>query len=261
VVKLTVLESTGRGAFADRRAFVRARETGVRSTTAGLFDRILVAVCEDAAADAAVRVAADLAATASGEVLVVHVTCHDVPRFGPSAAACGLQADDVSLDRALLRLEAAGVRHRGERWQTVDGRIVQTLVQAADESDASMVVVGSNRKRGVRGWLRRGLALRLAARTSRPVLIVRQGPRSNPTPGSLVPLGRWEPVDGSGARSDSGGRDGRRGSCRPSNSTSADEEALLCRSRIGACDDRWTPDLADRSCAGCEIEHRVLSGG
>jgi hypothetical protein len=79
------------------------------------FDRILVAVADDPASDAAVGVAAELAARSDAEVLAIHVWCRDVPCCGPSAAECGLRNDDDSLGRALSRLRKVGVRCRGER--------------------------------------------------------------------------------------------------------------------------------------------------
>lgn len=88
-------------------------------------------------------------------VLALHVWCRDVPCRGP----CGLRQDDDSLDRAVRQLREAGVRYRGERWQAVDDRIVDALLRAADEYDASLVIVGSRRRRGLRGVLRPGLGL------------------------------------------------------------------------------------------------------
>ncbi len=136
------------------------------------FDRILVAVADDAASRAAVDAAASLAARTGAEVLAVHAWCRDLPCCGPSAADCGLREDDGSLERAVSRLRKAGVRCRGERWQTVDGRVVETLLAAAEEYDASVVVVGSSRQHGLRGRLRTGLGIRLARRCARPVLLV-----------------------------------------------------------------------------------------
>ncbi len=131
-----------------------------------------MAVANGAGSGAAVTAAADLAARTGGEVLALHVWCPDVPCCGPSAAECGLRADDDSLDRALCQLREAGVRCRGERWQTMDGRELEALLSAADEYDASMVIVGGRRRRGLRGLLRPGLGLRLARRSARPVLLV-----------------------------------------------------------------------------------------
>src|SRR5215510_4522372 len=68
---------------------------------ARLFDRILVAVGNDAASATAVRAAVDLAVKVGSEVLAVHVWSHDLPRLGPSAAECGLREDDPSLEHAL----------------------------------------------------------------------------------------------------------------------------------------------------------------
>jgi nucleotide-binding universal stress UspA family protein len=138
----------------------------------GTFDRIMVAVADGAASTAAVGAAGDLAARTGAEVLALHVWCRDVPCCGPSAADCGLRQDDDSLERALCQLREAGVRCRGERWQTVDDRIIDALLRAAHEYDASLVIVGRRRWRGLLGVLRPGLGLRLARRSARPVLLV-----------------------------------------------------------------------------------------
>ena len=137
------------------------------------FDRIMVAVADDPSATAAVRLAAALAAQTDAEVLAVHVSCRDAPCCGPSATDCGLREADLSLDQAVSHLAKAGVRHRAERWQALDDRLLETLVAAADEYDADLVIVGCRRRPGLRGRFRRSLGLRLAERTSRSVLLVR----------------------------------------------------------------------------------------
>jgi nucleotide-binding universal stress UspA family protein len=136
------------------------------------FDRILVAVGDDAASSAAVCAAAELAARTGAEVLAVHVWCRDVPCCGPSAAECGLRVDDQSLERALRRLQEAGVRCRGQRWRTLEGRLLGTLLAAADEYDASLVIVGSRPRHRLLRLLRPGLGLRVARRCARPVLLI-----------------------------------------------------------------------------------------
>jgi len=137
------------------------------------FHRIAVAVADDPAATAGVRLAAALAARTDAEVPAVHVSCRDAPCWGPSAADCGLREPDLSLDQAVSHLAEAGVRHRAERWQALDDRLLETLVAAADEYDADLVIVGCRRRPGLRGRLRRSLGLSLAERTSRSVLLVR----------------------------------------------------------------------------------------
>ena len=140
------------------------------------FDRILVAVADDAASGAAVGAAAELAARSGAEVLAVHVWFRDTPCCGPSAVDCGLREDDDSLERALGQLREAGVRCGGERWRTVDGRVLQSLLAAVDGYDASLVIVGSRRQGWLPALLRPGLGLRLARRCTRPVLLISATP-------------------------------------------------------------------------------------
>ena len=151
-------------------------QVGARALVEGAgspIQRILVAVADDPAAAAAVRLAAALAGRMDAEVLAVHVSCRDVTCCGPSATECGLRAVDASLEEAVRQLAEAGVRHRAERWQTLDDRVMVTLVAAADEYDADLVIVGCRSRPGLRGRLRRSLGLRFAERTSRSVLLVR----------------------------------------------------------------------------------------
>jgi hypothetical protein len=83
-------------------ATVSAQGSGIQCEREGLsfepplsgFERILVAVADDAASSAAVGAAADLAARSGAEVLAVHAWYRDVPCCGPSAAECGLREDD-----------------------------------------------------------------------------------------------------------------------------------------------------------------------
>jgi nucleotide-binding universal stress UspA family protein len=137
-----------------------------------MFQRILVAVADDAASNAAVGAAAELAARSGAEVVAVQVSCRDLPCRGPSADECGLREDDGSLERALGQLREAGVRCHGERWRTVDGRALQSLLAAADEYDANLVIVGVRRQRWLSALLHPGLGLRLARRCVRPVLLI-----------------------------------------------------------------------------------------
>lgn len=145
----------------------------MRPHTAGhTFERILLVVADDRASVGAVSIAAELAARMGGEVLAVHVLRRDMPCCGPSAADCGLRRDAGSLDRALGQLREAGVRHRAQRWRALDDRVVGTVLAAAEEYDATIVIVGDERVPGLLGRFRRGLGLRLAARATRPVLLV-----------------------------------------------------------------------------------------
>ena len=173
LAKPTIIDPITLGAPADRRLHARGRGGARPPTGANLFHRILVSVGNDAASATAVRAAVELAVKLGSEVLAVHVWSHDLPRLGPSAAECGLREDDPSLEHALHELREAGVRYRGERWQAIDGRVLEALLQAADEYDASLAIIGSSRGSGLRRRLRPGLGLSLAARTSCPVLIVR----------------------------------------------------------------------------------------
>ncbi|HSR26573.1 MAG TPA: universal stress protein, partial [Candidatus Eisenbacteria bacterium] len=59
------------------------------------------------------------------------------------------------------------------RWQTIDGRVMQALLDAADQYDASLVLIGGRSRPWPLGLLRPGLGLRLARRCRRPVLLVR----------------------------------------------------------------------------------------
>jgi nucleotide-binding universal stress UspA family protein len=54
----------------------------------------------------------------------------------------------------------------------VDGRELQSLLAAAVEYDASLVIVGSRPRAWLSALIRSGIGLRLARRSARPVLLI-----------------------------------------------------------------------------------------
>jgi nucleotide-binding universal stress UspA family protein len=73
----------------------------------------------------------------------------------------------------LLRMDGPDVWPvHGELWRTVDGHALLSQLAAADENDASLVIVGVRRQRWLSALLRPGLVLRLAGRCVRPMLLI-----------------------------------------------------------------------------------------
>jgi nucleotide-binding universal stress UspA family protein len=121
---------------------------------------------------AAVRAAGEIALHLDAEVLAVLVTVAEVPCCGPSAEACGLGDRGEALDWATMYLARAGVRCRSERWRAAAHQVVDSVLRAADEYDADLLVICRTRRSRLGGLLHRDLGLQVARRAARSVLLV-----------------------------------------------------------------------------------------
>ena len=145
----------------------------------------LVATDGSAAAQAAVRAAAQLAHEQDAEVMFLHVVeAMDViaPPFGAVAAVpheLGHPRDDDALAAAADIAREHGVR---ATLRLVTGFDVETILRTADEIDAELIAVGSNRHSTVGTILLGSVSKQLVKKSKRPVLVV------HPTP-ALVEAG------------------------------------------------------------------------
>lgn len=130
-------------------------------------------------ADLALRFAADLAARAGAEVVVVRAfePLAEVGHVPPPVDFRRVR-DDVTAELAGPRsapLDAAGVAHR---VRVVDGPPAEVLPAVAAEERAWMVVVGSHGRRGWRDRVRGSTAIALANALACPVVVVPLPPPS-----------------------------------------------------------------------------------
>jgi len=133
---------------------------------------ILLAVDTTSHTTAAADMARDLAAGTSDRVFVMHVHEFAVGRFGKIQVDCGDGDGERVVTELVDRLTAAGVAAEGDIRKTPVGRIARTILDAANELDVRMIILGSSSTHDV-PWLPFGsVSLRLLHTSSKPVLIV-----------------------------------------------------------------------------------------
>jgi nucleotide-binding universal stress UspA family protein len=140
---------------------------------------ILIATDGSSAAQAAVDVGVRLASEHGSDVVFVHayreLAVYAVP-FAPIVAVpheVTEADDDTPLLAAAEIADQAGVTHD---VRLVAGDTVTTILRVADEVDAEMIVIGSNRHGAIGTALLGSVSLELLRRVRRPVLIVHPTP-------------------------------------------------------------------------------------
>ena len=133
---------------------------------------ILLAVDTTSHTAAAADMARDLAAGTGDRVVVMHVHEFAVGRFGKIQVDCGDGEGERVVTELVDRLSAAGVAAEGNIRKTPVGRIARTILDAANELDVRMIILGSSSTHDV-PWLPFGsVSLRLLHTSGKPVLIV-----------------------------------------------------------------------------------------
>jgi nucleotide-binding universal stress UspA family protein len=163
----------GPGPMGPDRQAERPFEMSPRGCTIGvevaMYRRILLAVDAQRVADAAVRAVAQLAASRDAEVMAVHV--RDTER--------GLRTrfeDQHLVEHVVARLRDAGVTARGEVRTISNGDVADTLLDSAERFGADVIALGSHGRSELGGLLLGTVGQRIAARTDRPVMLVRGDP-------------------------------------------------------------------------------------
>ncbi len=127
-----------------------------------------------------VRAAADMTCELSRDsgdhVIVLHVHEFAVGRFGRIQVDCGEGEGEGVVEKIASDLQAAGVSSEGEIRQARLGHIAANILQAAQEHDARLVVLGSSSRTDLPRIPLGSVSTRLLHMAARPVLIV---PRSD----------------------------------------------------------------------------------
>jgi nucleotide-binding universal stress UspA family protein len=158
--------------------------------------KLLLAIDRSGHAEAATRVAGDLAAALPAEVAVLHV--HETPItaavYGPEdlerAAVETAEAAGALVDRTVGRLRAQGVTASGSVLMA-EGATAARIAATAGEDGADLLVVGALGASGWRELVVGGVAHAVVQAAPCPVLVVRR--RSPPADLRRLVLG----VDGS----------------------------------------------------------------
>jgi nucleotide-binding universal stress UspA family protein len=129
-----------------------------------------------------VRAAADMTRELSRDngdhVIVLHVHEFAVGRFGRIQVDCGEGEGEGEgvVDKIVSDLQAAGVSAEGEIRQAHLGHIAADILEAAQEHDVRLVVLGSSSRTDLPRIPLGSVSTRLLHMAARPVLIV---PRSD----------------------------------------------------------------------------------
>jgi nucleotide-binding universal stress UspA family protein len=142
-------------------------------------NKLLIATDGSPAARAAVETGIRLGEEQRAEVVFVHVVEAEdvvVPRFGSITAIphdLGSPEEDEALAHA-----AELARERGVPYtvRLVSGFDVETILGTADEVDAELIVIGSNRHGALGTALLGSVSMALLRRATRPVVVVHPTP-------------------------------------------------------------------------------------
>ena len=137
-----------------------------------MFEHILVAVDGSSRSEKTITMATDLAQRYGSAVTILHV--REYERYEGSDVDMGppISAEQL-VDEVLATFRAAGVEAEGEVRRVSSGDTPEQIVEVADKVTADLIIMGS---RGMSEWkslLLGGVAAKVVAQASCPVLLVR----------------------------------------------------------------------------------------
>jgi nucleotide-binding universal stress UspA family protein len=138
----------------------------------------------------------ELSQGTQGRVLVLHIHEFSVGRYGRVQLCClEDQAEDI-LPRVVALLGESGVPAEWRICETSSGNAARAILDVADQLDAHVIVLGSNRRTDVPLMPLGSVSHKLLHMARRPVLVV---PHHKATATEAGPVGsgqRAEPVAG-----------------------------------------------------------------
>ena len=138
-------------------------------------NRFLIATDGSPAADAAVQAGVQLAAEQEGGVVLLHVVeAVDVvaPAFGPIVVTPVEQTNPEDDEILLAAAEVARTHGVPFELKLVAGFDYETILATADDIDAELIVIGSNRHGALGTTFFGSVSTELLKRARRPVLVV-----------------------------------------------------------------------------------------
>ena len=138
-------------------------------------NRFLIAIDGSPAADAAVQAGVQLAAEQEGGVVLLHVVeAVDViaPALGPIIVTPVEQANPEDDEILWAAAEVARIHGVPFELKLVAGFDYETILATADEIDAELIVIGSNRHGALGTTFFGSVSRELLKRARRPVLVV-----------------------------------------------------------------------------------------
>jgi nucleotide-binding universal stress UspA family protein len=137
-----------------------------------MFGRILLAVDGSPQSDVAARLATKLAAAAGDRVVITHVIELLPTKIGPTEAEPREDAQQL-VERYAKQLADAGVAASTDIGRAVSGRVGKMLVNAADEHQVGLIVMGCRGRSDLSSLLLGSVAHEVVHHSHCPVLIAR----------------------------------------------------------------------------------------
>lgn len=137
-----------------------------------MFERILLAVDGSEHSEKTVPVAADLASRYGATVTVLHVREFQ-KRFGSDVDIDPEEESRAYVDGVVARLREQGVDADGELRRVGSGQVPKEIVEVAEAVGAQLIVMGTRGRTEWQSLLVGGVAHKVLAHSSCPVLMVR----------------------------------------------------------------------------------------
>jgi nucleotide-binding universal stress UspA family protein len=138
-----------------------------------MYERLLVPIDHSEVSEHVLAAAKELATLSEGEVWVMHLREREVmPRTGLVPTESDHEAMEA-VEAAVKMLTDAGLTAHGVVDDAVYGHAARYIVEAADEHDATVIVMGSRGRGDLAGLVLGSTAHKVIHLTHRPVLIVR----------------------------------------------------------------------------------------
>lgn len=137
-----------------------------------MFGRILLAVDGSPQSDVAAQLAAKLAAAAGDRVFVTHIIELSPTKIGPTEAEPREDAQQL-VERYAKQLADAGVNASTDIGRALSGRVGKMLVNAADEHQVGLIVMGCRGRSDLSSLLLGSVAHEVVHHSHCPVLIAR----------------------------------------------------------------------------------------
>jgi nucleotide-binding universal stress UspA family protein len=133
---------------------------------------IVLAVDAKKHVSAAADMTRELSRDSGDKVIVVHVHEIAVGRWGRMQVDCAEGEGEALVSEIVTELKNAGIAAEGEIREAQLGHIARNILDAADEQDARVVVIGSGGRVDLPHLPFGGVSHRLLHLATRPVLIV-----------------------------------------------------------------------------------------
>ncbi len=137
-----------------------------------MFEKIVLAIDGSPDSKKAITVTRDLGKAHKAQVLVVHVHEHAYGRGAPALPETPEEAQSL-VDKCVADLGKAGLKVNGEVLHAIFGRAAGSIVKAADDSSAGLIIMGTRGRSNLAGLLLGSVSHKVIQLAHCPVLVAR----------------------------------------------------------------------------------------